>query len=98
MAAPQRKHAKPIQVRIPSGGLRNPPRTPRGPRIATVPGTTMVKTAVFKIGQIVRRMVQLRAQDTRDNVTVILETAEEHQDAASLFPRGFGSPGLVSNT
>jgi hypothetical protein len=65
-------------------------------RIATVPGTTMVKTIVLRIAQNLRCMWQ----DSRPNLTVKSKAAEEHQDAAAtssrvdpdnsihLYPRG----------
>jgi hypothetical protein len=44
----------PIQVRTPPGGLVNPPSSQRGIRIATVPGTKIVNSSVFRIGQNLR--------------------------------------------
>jgi hypothetical protein len=44
----------PIQVTTPLGGFVNPPSSHRGIRIATVPGTKIVNSSVFRIGQNLR--------------------------------------------
>jgi hypothetical protein len=51
MAAPSRNRIPPIQLKTPPSGREKPPRSQRGIRIATVPGTTMVNRSVLKIGQ-----------------------------------------------
>jgi len=71
-----------IYVRIPLCGREKPPTNHRGIRIATVPGTKIVKSSVLTIGQNLRGM-SASDQDSRHNLTVKLTTAEEHKDAAS---------------
>src|SRR5215831_21281564 len=82
MAAPITTAIMPIQVRTPLGGREKPPSNHRGIRIATVPGTKIVKRSVLTIGQNLRGM-RAPDQDSRHNLTVKLVTAEEHKDAAS---------------
>jgi len=73
----------PIHIRTPPGGLVNPPSSQRGIRIATVPGTKIVNSSVFRIGQNLGGIALCWRQDSRHNVTVKYILAEEHLDAAS---------------
>ena len=57
MAAPIRKVMPPIHVRTLPGGLVNPSSSQRGIRIATVPGTKIVNSSVFRMGQNLRGIV-----------------------------------------
>src|SRR5262245_21925375 len=82
MAPPITNAIMPIHVRIPPCGRDKPPTSHRGIRIATVPGTKMVKRSVLTIGQNLRGM---SASDPRQPAQPYCKiiTAEEHKDAAS---------------